>query len=277
MYTHIKKDKPLKNTKQNHKGDRDKSTGIPVSMKQYMENHTGLSFDDVKIHYNSSQPRQFDALGYTQGNNVFLQQGQEKHLIHELCHVVQQRKGLVKPTLKIGEYAINDDVKLEKEAELCEKQYKKEMPVQMLRAAVTHRSEIMGKEGLSEQSLRYHTYGYFELEGHGGDAVWSNYEYWMPKGGGDHAEDSICDYIETLDWENIDLHEKELTIYLSTSPCQRCQERLNEISKQYGLKINVICANKYRGVKGGGAGNGNSQQYAQELLVGEEAKKLLQL
>lgn len=127
MYEYIKEDVFVKNTRQNNR-DRDKSTGIPVHMKHYIENQTGLSYDDVRIHYNSSRPSQFKALGYAQGNNVFLQQGQEKHLMHELCHVAQQKKGLVKPTSYIGKYAINDNIELEKEAELCEEQYRSEFP-----------------------------------------------------------------------------------------------------------------------------------------------------
>ena len=72
MYEYIKKEAYVRNTRQNHNRSRDKSTGIPVHMKHYIENRTGLFYDDVRIHYNSSRPSQFKALGYTQGNNVFL-------------------------------------------------------------------------------------------------------------------------------------------------------------------------------------------------------------
>lgn len=277
MLKYLRKDTLDKNMKQDHIRSCDKKTGIPMHMKHYIEDRTGLSYDDVRIYYNSNKPSRFKALGYTQGDNVYLKRGQENHLMHELFHVAQQRKGLVRPTSKIGEYVINDDIKLEREAELCEKQYKTDVPAQMLREAVANGSKIMGKDGLFEQSLKYHTYAYFKLEGYKGDVVWSNCEHWMSKGGGDHAEDAICDYIEILDWNNIDLHDKELTIYLSTSPCQRCQERLNEISELYGLRINVICAREYRAAKGGGAGDSNSRQYSQRLLGGEEADILLQL
>lgn len=119
MHAYIKE-----NTKQNKEEYRDKSTGIPVRMKRYIENKTGLSYDDVRVHYNSDQPGRFQALGYTQGNHIFLQQGQEKHLAHELCHVAQQKKGIVKPTFSMGKYVMNDNVELEKAAELCEKQYR---------------------------------------------------------------------------------------------------------------------------------------------------------
>ena len=42
--------------------------------------------------------------------------GQEKHLPHELGHVVQQAQGRVKPTTSIAGLPVNDDVGLENEA-----------------------------------------------------------------------------------------------------------------------------------------------------------------
>lgn len=137
-------------------------------MKHYIEKQTGLSYDDVRVHYNSNRPSRFEALGYTQGNNIFLEHGQEEHLKHELCHVAQQKKGLVKPTSFIEKYAINDNTELEKEAELCEEQYKSKMPIQMLKKAVANGSITLNtQKGLPENSLRYHTLAYFELEGYG--------------------------------------------------------------------------------------------------------------
>jgi hypothetical protein len=45
--------------------------------------------------------------------------GQEKHLPHELGHVVQQKEGRVKPTVQLkGKVNINDDSGLEKEADV---------------------------------------------------------------------------------------------------------------------------------------------------------------
>lgn len=276
MFKNIKKDVIVKNIQQDHNKHRDKSTGMPVQMKHYIENKTGLSYDDVRIHYNSDQPSKFNALGYTQGNNIFLQQGQEKHLMHELCHVAQQKKGIVKPTSSIDNYMINDNIELEKEAELCEKQYSREMPIQMLREAVTQGSRTMGKRGLTESAFKYHTSAYYILDGYDGDVVWSNHEHWMKKGEGDHAEDAICDHIEELDWGNNDLIDRELYIYLSSSPCERCQKRLNEIYERYRIRIKVICAKGYAGKKGGGAGSDNSRQYDQKILGKEKANRLLQ-
>jgi len=67
----------------------------------------------------SSTPAQLQAYAYAQGTDIHLASGQEKHLPHEAWHVVQQKRGMVKPTIQIkGNVNANDDVKLEKEADL---------------------------------------------------------------------------------------------------------------------------------------------------------------
>lgn len=281
MYEYAKKNK-----EPDYSEKRDKSTGIPIDMKRYIENQTGLSYDDVRIHYNSNKPRQFEALGYTQGNNIFLEQGQEKHLMHELLHVAQQKKRLVKPTSFTEKYAVNDDVKMEREAGLCEEQYKRNAPVQMLRNAASQHSHAMDKDGLAEESQKYHTLGYFKLEGFKGGSVWSNKEPYMDKGDGDHAEDAVCDIIETILLENYlreqrnekyfyKLEGKKLTIWLSSSPCMRCNDRLNELT-EYGLIVNVIAAKEYCGDKCGGASDSSSRKYNLTIVPKEQKDNLLQ-
>ena len=94
-------------------------TGMPDHLKTGIENLSGYSMDDVKVHYNSAQPAQLNAHAYAQGNDIHIAPGQERHLPHEAWHVVQQRQGRVKPTmqLKTG-VAVNDDIGLEKEADV---------------------------------------------------------------------------------------------------------------------------------------------------------------
>lgn len=58
--------------------------GIPAQLKERMEQHTRLSFDDVRLHYNSDKPAKLGAFAYTQGNQVEIGPGQERHLPHEL-------------------------------------------------------------------------------------------------------------------------------------------------------------------------------------------------
>lgn len=93
-------------------------TGIPTQMKLDYERRSGLSFDDVRVHYNSARPARLQALAYTQGTQVYVGPGQERHLPHELGHVIQQKLGLVHPTMRMGGMPVNDDPRLERAADL---------------------------------------------------------------------------------------------------------------------------------------------------------------
>lgn len=93
-------------------------TGLPDNLKSGIENLSGYSMDDVKVHFNSGKPAQLQAHAYAQGSEIHLGPGQEKHLPHEAWHVVQQKQGRVRPTLQMkGNIQINDDQGLEKEAD----------------------------------------------------------------------------------------------------------------------------------------------------------------
>ena len=94
------------------------STGLPDDLKSGIENLSGYSMDDVKVHYNSDKPGQLQAHAYAQGTDIHVASGQEKHLPHEAWHVVQQKQGRVQPTFQMkGKVNINDDAGLEKEAD----------------------------------------------------------------------------------------------------------------------------------------------------------------
>lgn len=92
-------------------------TGLPDSLKAGIENLSGISLDDVKVHYNSAKPAEVRALAFTRGTDIYLRPNQEEHLPHEAWHVVQQKQGRVKPTLQAKGMAINDDKGLEREAD----------------------------------------------------------------------------------------------------------------------------------------------------------------
>lgn len=94
------------------------STGIPGAVQAKFEAASGLSFDDVRVHYNSSRPAQLGAYAYTQGSQVYIGPGQERHLEHELGHVIQQKRGLVKADGYIGGVPVNRDPGLERAADL---------------------------------------------------------------------------------------------------------------------------------------------------------------
>ncbi len=94
------------------------NTGLPDQLKSGIENLSGYSMDDVKVHYNSNKPAQLQAHAYAKGTEIHIASGQEKHLAHETWHVVQQKQGRVKPTLQMkGKVNVNDEKELEKEAD----------------------------------------------------------------------------------------------------------------------------------------------------------------
>lgn len=98
---------------------KDNDTGLPDDLKTGMENLSGFSLDDVRVHRNSDKPAQLQAHAYAQGNDIYLGAGQEKCLPHELGHVVQQKEGRVRATVQLkGGVSVNDDEGLEREADL---------------------------------------------------------------------------------------------------------------------------------------------------------------
>lgn len=99
------------------------NTGLPDKLKTGIESLSGLTMDHVKVHYNSSQPAQLNALAYAQGSDIHVAPGQEKHLPHEAWHIVQQAQGRVQPTMQMKEgIPVNDDRGLEREADMMGEQ-----------------------------------------------------------------------------------------------------------------------------------------------------------
>lgn len=97
---------------------KENKTGLPDNLKTGMENLSGISLDDVTVHYNSNKPAQLQAHAYAQGTNIHLSPGQDRHLPHEAWHVVQQKQGRVNPTMQMKGVSINNDAGLEKEADV---------------------------------------------------------------------------------------------------------------------------------------------------------------
>ena len=93
-------------------------SGLPDQLKAGIEALSGMSMDNVRVHYNSAKPAQLNALAYAQGTDIHMGPGQEQHLPHEAWHVVQQAQGRVRPTMQMQGTAVNDDVGLEKEADV---------------------------------------------------------------------------------------------------------------------------------------------------------------
>jgi hypothetical protein len=94
-------------------------TGLPDNLKSGIESLSGMSMDNVRVHYNSAQPAQLNALAYAQGTDIHVAPGQEQHLPHEAWHVVQQAQGRVRPTMQMKDgMSVNDDAGLEREADV---------------------------------------------------------------------------------------------------------------------------------------------------------------
>jgi hypothetical protein len=98
---------------------RANNTGLPDHLRSGIESLSGISLDDVKVHYNSARPAQLNALAYAQGSEIHVAPGQERHLPHEAWHVVQQAQGRVRPTLQLKDgVPVNDEEELEREADV---------------------------------------------------------------------------------------------------------------------------------------------------------------
>ena len=97
---------------------KENKTGLPDSLKSGIENLSGMSLNDVRVHLNSDKPAKLKAHAYAQGTNIYLGPGQEHLLPHEGWHVVQQMQGRVQPTIQAKGISINNDSALEREADL---------------------------------------------------------------------------------------------------------------------------------------------------------------
>ena len=93
-------------------------TGLPEQLKSGIENLSGVSMEQLKVHYNSEKPTQLNAHAFAQGSDIKIASGEEKNLPHEAWHVVQQKQGRVQATINLEqELNINNSADLEKEAD----------------------------------------------------------------------------------------------------------------------------------------------------------------
>ncbi|MGQ7846066.1 eCIS core domain-containing protein [Granulosicoccus sp. 3-233] len=95
-----------------------KDNALPEVLRSGIERLSGDSMAGVRVHRNSNAPAAVSAHAYAQGDDIHLAPNQERHLPHEAWHVVQQRQGRVKPTAEVSGRPVNDDVALEREADI---------------------------------------------------------------------------------------------------------------------------------------------------------------
>ncbi|NEO79427.1 MAG: DUF4157 domain-containing protein [Moorea sp. SIO4G3] len=96
---------------------KENKTGMPDRLKAGIEQLSGYSMEEVRVHYNSEKPAQLQAQAYAQGTEIHVAPGQQKHLPHEAWHVVQQKQGRVKALKQERGVWRNDDQALEREAD----------------------------------------------------------------------------------------------------------------------------------------------------------------
>lgn len=116
--------RPQTKSSEDFQQQNENTSGLPNRLKAGIEHLSGISMDDVTVHYNSDQPAKLQAHAYAKGTDIYLGPGQEKHLPHEAWHVVQQKQKKVQPTMQMkaagpsNQVKVNDDAALEKDADV---------------------------------------------------------------------------------------------------------------------------------------------------------------
>ena len=82
-----------------------------------MESVSGVNLSGVSIIRNSSEPEKLNAEALYRNNEVHSAPGKDEHIPHELGHAVQQAKSEVEATTTINGQKVNNDPKLESEAD----------------------------------------------------------------------------------------------------------------------------------------------------------------
>lgn len=126
---------------------------LPASLKSGIEQLSGLSMEHVRVHYNSSQPSKLNALAYAQGSEIHLGHGQEQHLPHEAWHVVQQLQGRVRTSFHVGGTAVNNEAKLENEADNVARMFCESSVTPPINRQLQHRTaQVPGNRGVVQRN-----------------------------------------------------------------------------------------------------------------------------
>lgn len=67
-------------------------TAIPAYLKSQAERKSGCDLSNVKVHYNSTKPADYQAVGIAQKNIIHLAPFHENKIKHEVVHIVQQKQ-----------------------------------------------------------------------------------------------------------------------------------------------------------------------------------------
>lgn len=113
------------------KSTKGSGSTLPLDIQQNMSSKIGANFSGVTIHTDTHAIQMNQELGaraFTHGNDIYFNSGEYntfstegKHLLaHELTHVLQQRQGHMKPSMQTKGELINDDTRLDREANVKE-------------------------------------------------------------------------------------------------------------------------------------------------------------
>ncbi len=93
-------------------------SGLPDRLRSGVEQLSGFSMADVRVHYDSPAPARMGAVATTQGPEIHLAPGATAagYLPHEAWHVVQQAAGRVQQIMTVNGVGVNENPDLEREA-----------------------------------------------------------------------------------------------------------------------------------------------------------------
>ena len=91
--------------------------GLPPVLRAQVEKLSGVDLSGVVVHRGSDRPARVGAEAYTKGQDIYLGPSGDQHLPHEAWHVVQQATTRIAATTREGGVPINDDERLEREAD----------------------------------------------------------------------------------------------------------------------------------------------------------------
>ena len=127
------KHKPIqRNTGDDDQDASQKNASSVEQFKAKISKLMNINIMDADVNFNSAKPAQYNAEATAQDKTVDLAPGKEHHLGHELTHIAQQKQGRVQPTIQANSgVGINNDPKLEKEANDVGKMANEMSPIQM--------------------------------------------------------------------------------------------------------------------------------------------------
>lgn len=103
-------------TKKKHK--KEQVRALPAALQKEAEKASGISMKQVSIHYNSELPEQHQAHALTFGNDIYIHDLSQRHLHHELGHVLQQHALSIPATSYENGMAVNSSSFYENSADL---------------------------------------------------------------------------------------------------------------------------------------------------------------